>query len=153
MAKVIKKVVNRVEGEVELKLIWEKGKIKDVYIIVPNFRGFELILEGKPLMDALVINPRVCGICGHAHLIATSRTLENLYQNNGEKLEIPTKAEHIRDITLASEIIQNHIRWFYLFVLPDFLKLLDGEEKNRFAELYQPIKGIQWRKGIDYSFR
>jgi Ni,Fe-hydrogenase I large subunit len=153
MAKVLKTILNRVEGEIELKLIWEKGKIKDVYIIVPNFRGFEFILKDKPLLDALVINPRICGICGHSHLIATSRTLENLYQNNGYEIAISEKAEFIRDITLATEIVQNHIRWFYLFVLPDFLKLLDGKELDEYSQLYNPIKGIQWRKGIDISLK
>ncbi len=147
MPKIKKIVLNRVEGEIELKLIWEGGKIKDVFIIAPNFRGFEFILEGKPPLDALVINPRICGICGHAHLIATVRTLEALYENAGEKLEISQKAQIIRDITLFSEIIQNHLRWFYMFVLPDFLKL----DKNHRLKKYQPIKGIQWRKGLDAS--
>ncbi len=147
MPKITRQVLNRVEGEIELKLIWENGVIKDVFIIAPNFRGFEYILEGKPPLDALVINPRICGICGHAHLIATSRTLENLYENAGYKLEVPKKAEAIRDITLASEIIQNHLRWFYMFVFPDFLKL----ERNPKLRKYQPIKGIQWQKGVEAS--
>jgi len=153
MTKVLKTILNRVEGEVELKIIWEKGKIKDVFIIVPNFRGIEFILEGKPLLDTLVINPRICGICGHSHLIATSRTLENLYQNNNYDIEVSPKAEYIRDITLATEIIQNHIRWLYLFVLPDFIKLLEGKEKEEFTKKYHSIKGLQWRKGIDYSLQ
>lgn len=76
MAKVEKRILNRVEGEIELKLVWEKGRIKDAFIIAPNFRGFEFILENKPLLDALVITPRICGICGHAHLIATTNALE-----------------------------------------------------------------------------
>ncbi|NPA53345.1 MAG: nickel-dependent hydrogenase large subunit [Aquificae bacterium] len=147
MPKITKQVLNRVEGEIHLKLIWENGVIKDVFIIAPNFRGFEFILEGKPPLDALVINPRICGICGHAHLIATSRTLEAVYENIGYKLEISKKAEYIRDITLASEIIQNHLRWFYMFVLPDFLKL----DKNPKLRKYQPIKGIQWQKGVEAS--
>ncbi|RUM59489.1 MAG: Ni,Fe-hydrogenase large subunit [Persephonella sp.] len=149
MFKIKKTVLNRVEGEIELKLIWENGRIKDVFIIAPNFRGFEFILKEKSPLDALVINPRICGICGHAHLIATVRTLEALYESSGEKIEIPNKAQLIRDITLSSEIIQNHIRWFYIFVLPDFLKL----EKNNKLRKFEPIKGIQWRKGLDASLK
>ena len=147
MGKILKTVLNRVEGEIELKLIWEKGRIKDVFIIAPNFRGFEFILEGKNPLDALVINPRICGICGHAHLIATVRTLEALYEETGERIEISQKAELIRDITLGAEIVQNHIRWFYMFVLPDFLKL----EKSKKLKKFEPIKGIQWRKALDAS--
>ena len=145
MPKIEKTVLNRVEGEIELKLIWEKGKIKDAYIIAPNFRGFEFILENKPLLDTLVITPRVCGICGHAHLIATTNALENLYLENGYKIEVSQKAKIIRNITLSCEMIQNHIRWFYLFVIPDFLKF------NEALEDFYPIKGKKWRKAVELS--
>lgn len=145
MAKVEKRILNRVEGDIELKLIWEKGKIKDAFIIAPNFRGFEFILENKPLLDALVITPRVCGICGHAHLIATTNALENLYRENGYEIEVSQKAQLIRNITLSCEIIQNHIRWFYLFVIPDFLKF------NTNLKEFYPIKGEKWRKAVYYS--
>ncbi len=147
MKKVSKTVLNRVEGEIELKLIWENGIIKDAFIIAPNFRGFEFILRGKPTLDALVITPRVCGICGHAHLLATTSALENLYKEAGYSLQTTQKAKLIRKITLSSEIVQNHIRWFYLFVFPDLLKLTN--EESLFD--YTPIKGSKWRKAVDYS--
>ncbi|RUM62344.1 MAG: Ni,Fe-hydrogenase large subunit, partial [Persephonella sp.] len=101
MNKIKKTVLNRVEGEIELKLIWEDGKIKDAFVIAPNFRGFEFILEGKPPLDTLVITPRVCGICGHAHLIATTNVLEALYKENGYNIEVSEKAKLIRNITLS----------------------------------------------------
>ncbi len=147
MKKVSKTVLNRVEGEIELKLVWENGSIKDAFIIAPNFRGFEFILRGKPPLDALVITPRVCGICGHAHLLATTSAIENLYKEAGYNLRITQKAKLIRKITLSSEIVQNHIRWFYLFVFPDLLKLTN--EDTLFD--YTPIKGSKWRKAVDYS--
>ena len=147
MKKVSKTVLNRVEGEIELKLVWENGSIKDAFIIAPNFRGFEFILRGKPPLDVLVITPRVCGICGHAHLLATTSALENLYKEAGYNLRITQKAKLIRKITLSSEIVQNHIRWFYLFVFPDLLKLTN--EESLFE--YTPIKGSKWRKAVDYS--
>jgi len=147
MSKITKQVLNRVEGEIQLKLIWKNGKVIDAYIIAPNFRGFEYILEGKPPLDALVITPRICGICGHAHLITTTQALENLYKNAGINLELSKKAKLIREITLSCEMVQNHIRWFYLFVLPDLLKL---EKKENLSDLV-PIKGKKWRKAVDYS--
>ncbi len=149
MPKVRKVVLNRVEGEIQLKLVWEKGKVKDAFIIAPNFRGFEFILEGKPALDAMVINPRICGICGHAHLIATTKAIENLYENAGHKIDIPQNAKLIRDITLGAEIIQNHLRWFYMFVMPDFIKL----EKSKKLKDFEPIKGYKWQKAVDFSSR
>ncbi len=147
MPEITKTVLNRVEGEITLKLIWENDVIKDAFIIAPNFRGFEFILEGKPPLDALVITPRICGICGHAHLMASTFALEQIYKSAGYKLEISEKARLIRNITLACEIIQNHIRWFYIFVYPDFLSL---ENKVSLKD-FEPIKGKKWRKAVDFS--
>ena len=147
MTKIQKTVLNRVEGEIELKLIWNNGTISDAFIIAPNFRGFEFILKNKPPLDALVITPRICGICGHAHLIATVNALENIYKNAGYPIQISEKAKLIRKITLSTEIIQNHIRWFYLFVFPDLLRL----EPNENLSDYEPIKGKKWRKAVDFS--
>ena len=79
-------------------------------------RGIEDILKGKSPLDALIINPRVCGICGHAHLIATVKALEDCYDN----IEISKKAEIIRELTLNFELIQNHFKWFYLTMRPLF---------------------------------
>ena len=40
-----------------------------------RYRGFETILQGRPPMDALVIAPRVCGICSVAQSTATASAL------------------------------------------------------------------------------
>lgn len=144
--KITKKLLIRLEGEVQLKLFWEKGRIRDAYVIVPNFRGFERILEGKPYLDALVITPRVCGICGHAHLIATVKAIEDAYRRAGVEINLTDKAKKLRDVTLLLEILQNHIKWFYLYFFPDFLKYVGFQ-----TEHYTPFNGKIWRKAIGAS--
>ncbi|GAB6065753.1 nickel-dependent hydrogenase large subunit [Aquifex pyrophilus] len=139
--KIEKKVLTRVEGEASLKLEWERGRIKDAKIIFNEVRGIERVLKGKPFMDALVINPRVCGICGHAHLIATVKALEDAL---GIK-EVPKKAEILRRITRLTEILQNHVKWFYLFIMPDFLKLQENLNE------YKPFSGSAWREAVKVS--
>lgn len=143
MPKIERKVLHRVEGEIQLKLIWENRRIKDAFIQNLNFRGFEFILENRPPLDALVITPRICGICGHSHLIATVKALEDIYRKNGYSIDISYKASLIRNVTHTVEIIQNHIRWFYLFVMPDFLKL---EKDKDILEDFTPLKGDKWKK-------
>ena len=64
-------LVERIEGEEKLLCTWENEKVKDARFDFLNFRGFEYILEGKSPLDALVYTPRICGICGQAHLEAT----------------------------------------------------------------------------------
>ena len=69
----------------------------------------EEFLQNRHFLDACVINPRICGICGHSHLIATAVAIENAFD-----IKITKKAEILRDITLGLEIVQNHIKWFYI---------------------------------------
>ncbi len=66
---IVKKLIEKIEGEAQLDFSFKNGKVEDVNIKFDFYRGIEKILIGRPAMDALVITPRVCGICNHAHLI------------------------------------------------------------------------------------
>ncbi|RXK00340.1 Ni/Fe hydrogenase [Arcobacter sp. CECT 8986] len=136
-------IVERIEGEAKLVCNWEDEKITDAQIQFLNFRGFEYILKDKPALDALVYTPRICGICGQAHLKATAQALENIYESVNEPLYITDKAKLLREIGLNIEIIDSHIKWFYLFIMPDIAKLSKDEKYLK----YEAIKGESWRKG------
>lgn len=110
------KLIEKIEGEAKLHFEFQDNKISHTEIEFLATRNIEKILEGKSAFDALVINPRVCGICGHAHLIATVQAIESCYPN----LQLSNKAKIIRELTLNFELIQNHFKWFYLTVMPLF---------------------------------
>ncbi|MDY0233787.1 MAG: nickel-dependent hydrogenase large subunit [Sulfurimonas sp.] len=110
------KLIEKIEGEAKLNFNFKDGKIDFVDVEFMSTRNIENILKGKKAFDALVINPRVCGICGHAHLIATVQALESCY----EDLQLSNKAKIMRELTLNFELIQNHFKWFYLTMLPFF---------------------------------
>jgi len=129
----IKKLIEKIEGEAELDYTFNNGKIEDVKINFGFYRGIEKILEGKPPRDALVLTPRVCGICNHAHLLASVRALEDGYRNAGVEVQLSNKATDIREFTLACELIQNHIKWFYLTMLPRLEKLLDVSTQENYG--------------------
>lgn len=132
-------IVERIEGEAKLHCTWENNKVSNARIDFLNFRGFEYILEGKSPLDALVYTPRICGICGQAHLKATVEALENVYKNINDKLKITQKAKLLREIGLNIEIIDSHIKWFYMFILPDIIKLDTND-----LGIYAPLKGTRW---------
>ena len=67
---IVKKLIEKIEGEAELDFSMQKGSVEDVRISFGFYRGIEEILVNKSPRDALVITPRVCGICNHAHLLA-----------------------------------------------------------------------------------
>jgi hydrogenase large subunit len=129
----IKKLIEKIEGEAELDFSFKNNKIDNVDIKFSFFRGIEQILVGKPAMDALVITPRVCGICNHAHLLASVRAIEDGYRSVGVEVSLTKKANDIREFTLACELIQNHIKWLYLTILPQLEKLLEQESGENYA--------------------
>lgn len=121
----VERLIERVEGEALLDFTMDREKISDVSIGFPLFRGIETILEQRPPEDALVITPRVCGICNHAHLLSAVRALEDGYTKAGVEISLSSKAKSIREFTLACELIQNHMKWFYMVLLPQLEQLVD----------------------------
>ncbi len=128
-------ILQKVEGEVHLHYHFRNSFIEHVEIEFVHYRGIEEILKGKDLLDALVINPRVCGICGHSHLIATAKAIENIVN-----FKITKKASLIREITLSSELIQNHIKWLYLVIIPILNEV--GFERVNFFKALEAINSI-----------
>ncbi|MBD3842638.1 MAG: nickel-dependent hydrogenase large subunit [Campylobacterales bacterium] len=108
------KLIEKIEGEAKLDFEFDHGVISHTKIVFPTSRYVEKILQNKSAQDALVINPRVCGICGHAHLIATVQALEDCF----EDIQISSKAKIVRELTLNFELVQNHFKWLYLVVFP-----------------------------------
>ena len=130
---IVRKLIEKIEGEAELDFTFNEGKIEDVQINFGFYRGMEEILEGRDARDALVITPRVCGICNHAHLITAVKAIENGYENAGLKVALSPKAKAIREFTLSCELMQNHMTWFYMTILPQLEKLTGEISTQNYA--------------------
>lgn len=122
---ITRKWIERIEGEASIGFEFHNNKVSFATIAFPHFRGMEAILNSKPAMDALVITPRVCGICGHSHLFAAVRAIESVYESSGYPLEISPKAEILRELTLSLELIQNHFKWLYMVIYPELSHVLE----------------------------
>jgi len=132
---ITKKLIDQIEGEASVYFDLKDEKVDYASIAFPHFRGIENILEGKSVLDALVITPRVCGICGHAHLMACVRAIESAYKNANLPVTLSKKAEDIREFTLILEIIQNHFKWLYMTIIPQISKLSGSYQEQH------PLKG------------
>ena len=64
--------LNRVEGDLELHLEYDGAEVTNSWSSGIMYRGFENMLKGRGPRDGLVLTPRVCGICGTAHLLAAA---------------------------------------------------------------------------------
>ncbi len=130
--------LNRVEGDLELQLDLENGVVVDARCIGTMYRGFEQILIGRAPRDPLVITPRICGICGTAHLYAAVRALEQLGGIT------PTgHAAHIRNLCLMAENLQSDLRQTFLFFTPDFCHAhyAGHPMAGEMIEAFAPFKG------------
>jgi len=135
-------IVERIEGEAKLVCSWDKKIISDAQIEFLNFRGFEYILQNKAPLDALIYTPRICGICGQAHLKATVEALENIYKTQNIEIKLTNKAKLLREIGLNIEILDSHIKWFYMFIMADLTTFSSLD-----YSCYEPLKGEKWIKG------
>ena len=66
---------NRVEGDLEIRLEVDAGRVTAAHVNSPLFRGFEMMLAGKDPRDALTIVPRICGICSISQSAAAAAAL------------------------------------------------------------------------------
>ncbi len=108
---------NRIEGDLEVRLELSDGQVAAARVTAPLYRGFERILTGRPALDALVIAPRICGICSVAQSSAAARAL-------GEAMDLvpPANGRAAADIILACENAADHLTHFYLFFMADFAR-------------------------------
>jgi hydrogenase large subunit len=114
---------NRVEGDLEVTLDIEGGRVSAAYVNSPMYRGFEQILAGKHPLDALTYVPRICGICSVAQSAAAAQALA---QSMG--LQPPDNGRLAATLTLAAENLADHLSHFYLFFMPDFAR--DGYREH-----------------------
>ncbi len=127
---------NRVEGDLEVQLDIADGRVSSARVNAPMYRGFEPMLAGRDPHDALVIVPRICGICSVSQSVAAARALAD-----AAGVDAPPNGAHVTNLMLACENLADHLSHFYLFFMPDFARPVyagrpwHGEAQRRFAAL------------------
>ncbi|MCQ6277327.1 nickel-dependent hydrogenase large subunit [Bacillus sp. V3B] len=110
--------LTRISGFMEIDVIIDQNRVVDAKTKGNLFRGFEQMLVGRSPFDAVYFTQRICGICSAAHSMASSRALEDAL-----KIEPMEQGNYLRDIIHCCEFLQNHIRHFYQYTVPDFVKI------------------------------
>src|SRR5208337_49462 len=73
--------ITRLEGHGKIDIFLdEAGKVERAYFQVPELRGFEKFVQGRPAEDMPQITSRICGVCPTAHHMAATKALDNLYR-------------------------------------------------------------------------
>lgn len=108
---------NRVEGDLEVQVDIDDGRVSGAWVNSPLYRGFEQILIGKDPRDALVITPRICGICSVSQSVAAAQALAH-----AQGIEPTPNGRLATNLILACENVADHLSHFYLFFMPDFAR-------------------------------
>ncbi|MDR7868539.1 MAG: nickel-dependent hydrogenase large subunit [Sporomusaceae bacterium] len=114
--KILLSPVTRLSGLLSVELTVDEGTIVEADVSSTMFRGFEYIMRNRHVTDAVYMTQRICGICSTAHGAVASYLLDQFYDN-----DIGENAQYLRNIMFGADFLQNHIRHFYFFGLPDFV--------------------------------
>lgn len=118
--KIVINPFTRISGFLEIEVNIERDVIVDAKSRGLLYRGFERMLQGRPPLDAIYFTERICGICSTAHSMASTLALEDALR------VIPENNDNmVRQFIHGCEFIQNHLRHFYQYLLPDFVKGID----------------------------
>jgi Ni,Fe-hydrogenase I large subunit len=108
MTKIVVDPITRIEGHLRIEAEISNGKIVDAWSGSTMFRGIEKILKGRDPRDAWYFTQRFCGVCTTVHSIASIRAVENALG-----IKVPPNADHIRNIIMGIQNVQDHVIHFY----------------------------------------
>ncbi len=117
MSRLVVGPFNRVEGDLEVRLDISEGQVQRAEVVSPLYRGFENMLRGKDVRDALVIAPRICGICSVSQSVAAARAVAA-----AQELTPAPNGQLVTNIVHAAENLADHLTHFYMFFMPDFAR-------------------------------
>lgn len=109
--------VTRIHEPLRADVEVTNGKITDAWLGAHLFRGMEVMLKDRDPRDAALFTQRICGICSSPHAIAASMAQQQAFGVH----PTPT-GQHLTNLIFAADMIQNHLRHFYLLVLYDYVE-------------------------------
>lgn len=110
--------LNRQNGVARVEVELDGHRVVEARLTNQIFRGLELILRGRDPADAPFFAQRICGICSSAHGVASALALEDAYG-----AAPPPNGLLLRNLILGADLLQNHIRHFYILDLPHYISL------------------------------
>ncbi|HEX9580766.1 MAG TPA: nickel-dependent hydrogenase large subunit [Gemmatimonadales bacterium] len=106
--KVVVDPITRIEGHLRIEVQAENGRIADAWATSTQFRGIEIIMQGRDPRDAWAFTQRICGVCTVVHAVASCRAVEDALN-----IRIPPNANIIRNLIHGMQFIQDHVIHFY----------------------------------------
>src|SRR5512146_2835340 len=100
--------ITRIEGHLRIEAQAENGRITNAWATSTQFRGIEIIMQGRDPRDAWAFTQRICGVCTVVHAVASCRAVEDALG-----ITIPANANTIRNLIHGMQFVQDHVMHFY----------------------------------------
>ncbi len=136
--------LNRVEGDLEIRIEVEDGIVVEAWSTGTMFRGFEEMMRGRGSLDGLVVTPRICGICSLTHLTAAVEALDAI-----AGVTPPDNALRLRNLALMAETLQSDIRQAILMFMVDFANREAYGEHPLFVDAWARYAPLEGRAAIE----
>jgi hydrogenase large subunit len=109
--------VSRVAGGLGFHMVvdLDRGAVLEAASVANVFRGYEVILQGRDMRDAVFVSSRACGVCGGAHATAASMALEMAIG-----IQPPPMGIASRNLLAAIEYLHDHPTHLFTRAGPDF---------------------------------
>lgn len=111
----------RIEGNANVEIQMEEGKLKAARFLVHEFRGFEGFVRGKMVTHVPGLVSRICGLCCVAHQVASVRAIEEALG-----VKPPPTVQALRDVMVLGEWISSHSLSYFFLAMPDLVGASGG---------------------------
>ena len=122
-SKIVIDPITRIEGHSKITIhLDDDGEVSDAQFHVTQFRGFERIVQGRPVHEMPSIMARICGICPVSHLIASAKACDQILA-----VEPPPTGADLRRLMNLAQIVQSNALSFFHLSSPDLLFGFDAD--------------------------
>ena len=119
--------ITRLEGHGKIEIFLDDtGAVEDCYFQIPELRGFERFVVGRPIEELPRIVTRICGVCPASHHMASAKAVDGCFGG-----EVAPLAVKLRDMYYQAHYIHSHIAHFFALAAPDFLLGPDADPAVR----------------------
>ncbi|HEX9014102.1 MAG TPA: Ni/Fe hydrogenase subunit alpha, partial [Anaerolineaceae bacterium] len=109
--------ITRLEGHGKIEIFLDdEGEVANTYFQIPELRGFERFVVGRPVEEMALLTNRICGVCPEAHHMAAAKAADAVYH-----VEIPSAAKKLRELLYSAFYVTDHTTHFYALGGPDFI--------------------------------
>jgi F420-non-reducing hydrogenase large subunit len=119
--------ITRLEGHGKITIFLDDaGDVANTYFQIPELRGFEQFVVGRPVEEMAVITNRICGVCPEAHHMAAAKAADAVYH-----VDPPRPAKLLRELLYSAFYCTDHTTHFYALGGPDFVMGPDAPVAER----------------------